>query len=38
MTSLDYLIVGLYAVVLIAIATFVSKTKVGEKKTAEEYF
>ena len=38
MTSLDYLIVGLYAVVLIAIATFVSKTKSGEKKTAEEYF
>ncbi|GIR09228.1 MAG: hypothetical protein CM15mP19_10240 [Gammaproteobacteria bacterium] len=32
MTSLDYLIVGLYAVVLIAIATFVSKTKSGKRK------
>ena len=38
MNSLDYLIVGLYAVGLIAIATYVSMTKKGEKKTAEDYF
>ena len=38
MNSLDYLIVGIYAVVLIAIATYVSLSKKGEKKTAEEYF
>ena len=38
MNSLDYLIVGLYAVALIAIATYVSMTKKGEKKTAEDYF
>ena len=38
MNSLDYLIVGLYAVSLIAIATYVSMSKKGEKKTAEDYF
>lgn len=38
MNSLDYLIVGLYAVSLIAIATYVSISKKGEKKTAEDYF
>ena len=38
MNSLDYLIVGIYAVVLVAIATYVSLSKKGEKKTAEEYF
>ena len=36
MNSFDYLIVGIYAVVLIAIATYVSLSKKGEKKTAEE--
>ena len=38
MNSLDYLIVGFYAVALIAIATYVSRTKKGEDKTPEEYF
>ena len=38
MNSLDYLIVGLYAVALITVATYVSMTKKGEKKTAEDYF
>ena len=38
MNSLDYMIVGVYAVALIAIATFISLSKSGEKKTAEDYF
>ena len=38
MNSLDYIIVGIYAVVLVSIATYVSLSKKGEKKTAEEYF
>ena len=37
MNSLDYMIVGVYAVALIAIATFISLSKSGEKKTAEDY-
>ena len=36
MNSLDYLIVGIYAVVLIAIATYVSLSKKGEKKGPRE--
>ena len=38
MNSLDYLIVGIYAVVLIAIATYVSLSKKGEKKTEKSTF
>ena len=38
MNSLDYLIVGFYAVALIAIATYVSRSKKGQEKTPEEYF
>ena len=38
MNSLDYIIVGFYAVMLIGIATYISRTKKGEKKTAEDYF
>ena len=38
MNSLDYLIVIIYALGLIAIATYVSMTKKGKKKTAEDYF
>ena len=33
MNSLDYLIVGFYAVALIAIATYVSRSKKGQEKT-----
>ena len=32
MNSLDYTIVGIYAVALIAIATFISLNKSGERK------
>ena len=38
MNSLDYLIVGFYAVALIAIATYVSRSKKGQEKTPEDYF
>ena len=38
MNSLDYLIVGFYAVALIAIATYVSRSKQGQEKTPEDYF
>ena len=38
MNSLDYTIVGIYAVALIFIATLVSFNKKGTKKTAEDYF
>jgi len=38
MTSLDYLIVGFYAIGLIALATYVSRTKKGQEKTPEDYF
>ena len=38
MNSLDYLIVGFYAVALVAIATYVSRSKKGEDKTPEDYF
>ena len=38
MNSLDYLIVGFYAVGLIAIATYVSRSKKGQEKTPEDYF
>ena len=32
MNSLDYMIVGFYAIALVAIATYVSRTKKGEQK------
>ena len=38
MNSLDYMIVGFYAIALVAIATYVSRTKKGEQKTPEDYF
>ena len=38
MNSLDFIIVGIYAIVLISIATFISRSKDGKKKTAEDYF
>ena len=38
MNSLDYLIVGFYAVALVTIATYVSRSKKGEDKTPEDYF
>ncbi len=38
MTSLDYLIIGFYAIGLIALATYVSRTKKGQEKTPEDYF
>jgi len=38
MNSLDYLIVGIYAVVLIAIATYVSLSKKGEKRRQRSIF
>ena len=38
MNSLDYLIVGFFAVALIAIATYVSRSKQGQEKTPEDYF
>ena len=38
MNSLDYIIVGIYAIVLISIATLISRSKDGKKKTTEDYF
>ena len=35
MNSLDYIIVGFYAVMLIGIATYISRTKKGEKKVKQ---
>ncbi len=35
---LDYLIFGAYAVVIISVGLYVSRTKKGEEKTAEDYF
>ncbi|MBI9066244.1 MAG: sodium/sugar symporter [Salinivirgaceae bacterium] len=35
---LDYIIFGLYAAVIIGVGLFVSRTKKGEEKTAEDYF
>ncbi len=36
--TLDYIIFGLYAVVILSVGLFVSRTKKGEEKTAEDYF
>ncbi|MDP5169551.1 MAG: sodium/glucose cotransporter, partial [Bacteroidia bacterium] len=36
--TLDYVIFGLYAVIIIGIGLFVSRTKKGEEKSAEDYF
>ncbi len=36
--SIDYLIFGLYAVLILGVGLYVSKTKKGEEKTAEDYF
>ena len=38
MNSLDYLIVGFYAVALIAIATYVSRSKKGKIKHPKSIF
>ena len=35
---LDYLIFGAYAVLIISVGLYVSRTKKGEEKTAEDYF
>ncbi len=35
---IDYLIFGLYAVIILAVGLFMSRTKKGEVKTTEDYF
>lgn len=35
---LDYIVFGLYACVIIGVGLYVSRTKKGEEKTAEDYF
>ncbi|WP_321310256.1 sodium/sugar symporter [Marinifilum fragile] len=35
---LDYMVFGLYACVIIGVGLYVSRTKKGEEKTAEDYF
>lgn len=37
-TLIDYLIFGAYAVLIIGVGLYVSRTKKGEEKTAEDYF
>jgi SSS family solute:Na+ symporter len=37
-TFIDYFIFGLYAIVIISVGLFVSRTKKGVEKTAEDYF
>ena len=34
----DYLIFGLYAVIILSVGLYMSRTKKGEEKTAEDYF
>ena len=36
--TLDFIILGIYAVALIGIGWWVSRTKKGQTKTAEDYF
>ena len=36
--SLDYIIFALYAVVILGVGLWVSRTKKGEEKNAEDYF
>ncbi len=38
MQTLDYIIFAVYAVVILSVGLFVSRTKKGEEKTAEDYF
>lgn len=38
MQTLDYIIFGIYAVVILSVGLFVSRTKKGKEKTAEDYF
>jgi len=36
--TLDWIIVGIYCVGLIALATYVSRTSANKERTAEDYF
>ena len=36
--TLDWIIVGLYCVGIISLATYVSRTALGKERTAEDYF
>ena len=36
--TLDWIIVGLYCIGIISLATYVSRTSSGKKRTAEDYF
>ena len=36
--TLDWVIVGLYCIGIIRLATYVSRTKAGEERSAEDYF
>jgi len=36
--TLDWIIVGLYCIGIIGLATYVSRTKAGEERSAEDYF
>ncbi|MBS9767941.1 MAG: sodium/sugar symporter [Flavobacteriaceae bacterium] len=38
MQTLDYIIFAVYAIVILSVGLFVSRTKKGEEKTAEDYF
>ena len=35
---LDWIIVGLYCIGIISLATYVSRTSIGKERTAEDYF
>ena len=37
-SAIDYLIFGLYAVLIVGLGLWISKTKKGEEKTADDYF
>ena len=36
--TLDWIIVGLYCIGIISLATYVSRTSIGKERTAEDYF
>ena len=36
--TLDWIIVGLYCIGIISLATYVSRTSSGKERTAEDYF
>ncbi len=38
MQTLDYIIFAAYAIIILSVGLFVSRTKKGEEKTAEDYF